>query len=172
MLASADFSPCRSYRYSLSRIWNRKLPVILFVGLNPSTADETANDPTVRRCIGFARAWGFGGLVLVNLFAYRATNPADLLNAKDPVGPRNDDFILKNALSAGRTVVAWGAKGNLLGRDHYVLSLLSSTACLGTTKDGAPRHPLYIRADTRLRPFSQSSFGRETSSHLPRKKSA
>jgi hypothetical protein len=94
---SAISSPCRTYRYSLFRVWNPKFPSVMFVGLNPSTADEQEDDPTVRRCVGFARKWNFGGLILVNLFAYRSTDPAGLLEAEDPVGPGNDKHILASA---------------------------------------------------------------------------
>ena len=156
MRRSAVFSPCRTYRYSLGRIWNRKLPTVMFVGLNPSTADEQEDDPTVRRCIGFAQKWNSGGLILVNLFAYRSTDPLGLLEADDPVGPENDKRILAGANDAERVVVAWGTKGGLLGRDQYVLSLFPGAHCLGVTKDGYPKHPLYLASDTDVRPFSRT----------------
>jgi hypothetical protein len=153
MLRSAIFSPCRTYRFSLSRIWNPKLASVLFVGLNPSTADEQDDDPTVRRCVGFARQWTFGGLILVNLFAYRSTDPAGLLEADDPVGSGNDKHILANAHEAECVVVAWGTKGSLLDRDQHVLALLPGAHCLGVTKDGHPKHPLYLAGNTGMRPF-------------------
>jgi len=154
MLRSAIFSPCRRYRYFLSRVWNPKLPSVMFVALNPSTADEREDDPTVRRCIGFARKWSFGGLILVNLFAYRSTDPAGLLEADDPVGPGNDKHILESARTAGRVVLAWGTKGSWLGRDQHVHALLPGARCLGITKEGHPKHPLYLAGNTRVRPFS------------------
>ncbi len=153
MLRSAAFSPCRTFRYSLSRVWNANLPTVVFVGLNPSTADEQEDDPTIRRCIGFARKWKFGGLILVNLFAYRCTNPAGLLEADDPIGPGNDKYVLANARTAARVLLAWGTKGSLLNRDQRVLSMLPRAHCLGITKDGHPRHPLYLAGNTRVRPF-------------------
>jgi hypothetical protein len=152
MISSAQFSCCRTYRYSLRRIWSER-PLVLFVGLNPSTADETTDDPTVRRCIGFARRWRHGGLLLVNLFAYRSTDPAGLKRASDPIGPENDAAILDCCQSVTRVVVAWGVHGILEYRDRQVLSLLSRPYCLGLTKSGAPRHPLYLSAATRLRRF-------------------
>lgn len=158
MFRSAAFSPCRRYRYKLSRVWSPTLPAVVFVGLNPSTADEQKDDPTVRRCIGFARKWNFGGLILVNLFAYRSTDPAGLLWAGDPVGPENDEQILASARTAAQVVLAWGAKGNLLDRDQQVLSLLPDAHCLGTTKDGHPKHPLYLAGNTRVRPFRAVPF--------------
>jgi len=153
MLRSATFSSCRTFRYSLSRIWKPRLSKVMFVGLNPSTADENEDDPTVRRCIGFARKWNCGGLILVNLFAYRSTDPAGLLQAADPIGPANDRYILKSASAAGRIVLAWGTRGGLLERDEHILSLLPTAHCLGITKDGCPKHPLYLAGNTRLRPY-------------------
>ncbi len=155
-LSSAEFSACRQYRYALSRIWDPLLPMIAFVGLNPSTADENANDPTVRRCIGFAKTWKYGGLVLVNLFAFRSTDPAGLPMADDPVGPENDASIMRHCKSVKRVVAAWGTHGRLLERDEQVLALLSRPFCLGVTNGGAPKHPLYLAGDTRLRPFRRS----------------
>jgi hypothetical protein len=125
----------------------------MFVGLNPSTANELEDDPTVRRCIGFARKWNSGGLILVNLFAYRSTNPAALLEADDPIGPANDGHILASARGASRVVLAWGTRGVFLRRDQHVLSLLPGAHCLGTTRGGHPKHPLYLPGNSRLRPF-------------------
>lgn len=153
MLRSAAFSPCRRFRYSLSRVWNPEAPTVMFVGLNPSTADEREDDPTVRRCIGFARRWNCGGLILVNLFAYRSSHPASLFKADDPIGPANDTYILASARAAGRTVLAWGTKGYFLDRDQHVLSLLPAAHCLGITKEGHPKHPLYLAGSTRVRPY-------------------
>lgn len=147
----AGFSPCRRYRYTLSRTWDAASPPLVFIGLNPSTADETTDDPTIRRCIGFARRDGFGGIVMLNLFALRSTDPAALSDASDPVGPWNDDQIF--AACKGRTVVAaWGVHGTLRGRDKVVRRLLAGVdlRCLGRTKEGNPRHPLYLRADAPL----------------------
>jgi len=151
--ATATFDPTRAYRYRLSRTWDPTGPVVTFVMLNPSTADAEVLDPTVRRCLGFARAWGFGSLEVVNLFAFRATDPRDLLRADAPVGPANDRAILGAVSAADRVVVAWGARGAHLGRAAAVAGLLhagpSRPLGLGTTKGGQPRHPLYVRADTR-----------------------
>lgn len=153
MHRSAAFSPCRRYRYRLCRVWNPKLSSVMFVGLNPSTADEQDDDPTVRRCIGFARKWNFGGLILVNLFAYRSTNPSGLFAVADPVGPGNDKHIMAIARAAERVVLAWGTHGTLLDRDQHVLSLLPGAYCLGVTKEGHPKHPLYLAGNTSVRPF-------------------
>lgn len=153
----AVFSPCRMYRYSLSRIWDPTQSKVVFVGLNPSTADEQADDPTVRRCVGFARRWNFGGLVLVNLFAYRSTDPAGLLKAADPIGPENDKHILTRSSEAAFVVVAWGTRGSLLNRDKQVLSMLPKAYCLGVTIEGHPKHPLYLSGKTPRRPFRAST---------------
>ena len=99
----AVFSPCRTYRYALSRVWAADKPYALFIGLNPSTADETLDDPTIRRCIDFAKRWGYGGLVMANLFAYRATNPSEMKAATDPVGVANDEWLIGCTLLNHRT---------------------------------------------------------------------
>ncbi len=118
--------------------------------LNPSTADAEHDDPTIRRCFGFARSWGFGALEVVNLFAWRSTSPAALQSAKDPVGPANDAAILDAHACCGQTVLAWGNHGAHLNRDREVRLLLDGDASVvhfGLTGAGQPRHPLYIRAD-------------------------
>ena len=124
--------------------------------LNPSTADARRDDPTIRRCMGFARTWGYGGVEVVNLFALRATDPSRLRIARDPVGPENDAHIRAVARRSSALVVAWGIHGALRERDAEVLALLSRRApthSLGWTKDGHPRHPLYLRRDARLLPY-------------------
>lgn len=150
MLKDAIIDPTGMYRYSLWRIWDHNLPKVAFVMLNPSTADHKEDDPTIRRCIGFAKAWGFGSLEVVNLFAYRATNPDELKKCDDPIGTDNDMHIRRAALQTDRIVLAWGTKGGLHGRDRKVKELLSSFTwvyCLDLSKDGYPKHPLYIKAD-------------------------
>lgn len=153
LFEAAVFSPCRKYRYALTREWANRSPTILFVGLNPSTADELTDDATVRRCVGFAKRLGYSRLLLANLFAFRATDPGVLTTADDPVGPENDNWIIEASNAADLTVVAWGIHGSLLGRSAAVLSSLQSPHCLGTTKYGFPRHPLYLPADALLEEF-------------------
>ena len=143
MKTDARLSPCRKYRYALWRTWDDSKPYAMFIGLNPSTADETGDDPTIRRCIGFAKDWGYGGLCVVNLFAYRATLPADLKVAPDPVGPPNDKWIRKSASRAGIIVAAWGNDGCFLGRSSRVKEILPNVMCLKLNKTGEPAHPLY-----------------------------
>src|SRR5688572_11312536 len=123
--------------------------------LNPSTADAVRDDPTIRRCIGFARTWGYRRLVVTNIFALRATLPAALRGAADPVGPGNDRFILRAAREADRVVCAWGVHGALGNREEEVLALLRGLAMehLGLTRGGHPRHPLYLPAQSQPRPL-------------------
>lgn len=149
----ADLSPDGVYRYSLGRIWGAEMNALSFIMLNPSTADANEDDPTIRKCVGFARRLGYTGIVVANLFAYRATDPADLKRAMregaDVVGPHNDDAIsilLHAALTSGSGVVAaWGAHAP----DHRVQQILampgSRALCtLGLTAKGVPRHPLML----------------------------
>ena len=147
---SALFSTCGHYRYRLTRELAGTGGALLIIGLNPSTADATHNDPTIRRCIGFAERWGHSALIVANLFAFRATHPKDLKKAADPVGPECDRFLLESAMKASRVLVAWGYHGAFLSRHSEVTELLKNhpLECLGKTQSGLPRHPLYIRADT------------------------
>ncbi|MGF1632750.1 MAG: DUF1643 domain-containing protein [Phycisphaerae bacterium] len=161
----ATFSACGRYRYSLSRRLYEQPgggPTVLFVMLNPSTADARRDDATVRRCIGFARAGGFAELAVVNLFALCATSPAAVRQAaaaspRLAVGRGNDGHIRRAAAGAATIICAWGVHGRLLGRGQAVLDLLLQAghrpACLGTTAGGFPRHPLYVPASAVPAPF-------------------
>lgn len=146
---SAVLSPCKAYRYRLERSWDRGATSVAFLMLNPSTADASNDDPTIRRCIGFAKAWGFGGLIVGNLFALRSTDPKALYDHPDPVGPRNDEHLRAIAKDAELIVCAWGAHGALRGRGVEVAGILdgANLAALSVTKDGHPGHPLYIPAN-------------------------
>lgn len=149
---SAVFSPCRRWRYSLERIWQPELGLVQFIGLNPSTADETEDDPTIRRCIGFSRDWGYGGIVMSNIFAFRATDPKLMKAATDPIGPENDKWILAQYDKCEITVAAWGLHGEFRGRGEIVAEMLRyDLRHLGKTKHGQPRHPLYLRRSEPLR---------------------
>ena len=154
MKRSAHFSPCGRYRYALWRTWDEKRPTMLFIGLNPSTADAIEDDPTIRRCIRFADDRGYGRLAVANLFAYRTPNPVELREELHPVGRVNNRWILRLAAESDVCVAAWGNSGRHLGRDAEVVALLGDLKCLGVTKSGAPRHPLYVGADTTLRSFA------------------
>jgi len=144
---TAILSPCGTYRYMLGRhVLPQGSGTCNFIMLNPSTADATEDDPTITRCIGFAKRWGFADLVVTNLFAFRATDPRELSKASDPIGPDNDRLILKYARDASFIVYAWGQHGTLKGRDKAVLSMLRGfpTFFLQKTKAGHPGHPLYL----------------------------
>lgn len=148
-LRGATFSPCGRYRYTLRRCWADG-PLVAFIGLNPSTADATEDDPTIRRCVGFARSWGFGALVMLNLFAWRGADPDALLTVDDPIGPANDQVIAAVTEQASLTMLAWGAHRATRKRAAEVVRIVEpSFAQLGLTKDGHPRHPLYVKGDVR-----------------------
>ncbi len=163
--ATATISECGHYRYDLRRVWDAKLCPALFVMLNPSTADGTEDDPTIRRCVGFAKAWGLGGIVVVNLFALRATDPGELKVSwkreppVPPVGPENDTFIRKWAEQCPVRVAAWGVHGTYKMRNSLVRAMFGppqmnlTLSHLGLTKDGHPKHPLYLKGDAKPAPF-------------------
>lgn len=154
---TADISDCGSYRYRLTREWSDK-PLLPFVMLNPSDADAEIDDPTIRRCMGYSRAWGFGGIVVGNLYAFRTPYPATLWKAADPYGPLNDEALTRIGDDARGVAVpvicAWGAGG---GKNNRPIHLMQQTGavlkCLGRTKSGQPKHPLYLRSDQALEPF-------------------
>ena len=152
----AEFSECGKYRYVLTRKTScpfRWVKPALFIMLNPSTADEIQNDPTIRRCISFAEGWGCTELTVVNLFALRATNPLDLKKSEDPIGPLNDLYIAKaieKHKTFGLAVAAWGAHPFARERAREVLDKFGPFFCLGKTQAGAPKHPLYLRKDSQL----------------------
>lgn len=149
---TADISDCETYRYNLSRIWDASKHPLVFVGLNPSTADATEDDNTIRTLRTRARKMGFGGLVVVNLFAFRSKNPWEMKAARDPVGPRNDQAIRQATKGAQMVLFGWGTYGAHRGRDAEVRALVVGADinpfCLGRTKHGHPRHPLYISHKT------------------------
>lgn len=147
----ALYSHCERYRYLLSRTWDAAGPKALFVMLNPSTATEVQNDPTVERCERRARALGYGAFRVTNIFAWRDTDPRAMRAATDPVGPENDAVILQSTLWADLILCAWGTHGAHLARGAAVEALLRRTGRrlhhLGLTRDGYPKHPLYIGYD-------------------------
>lgn len=159
----AVFSSCRTYRYRLDRWWSDG-DCVVWVMLNPSTADASINDATIRKCIGFSKRWGYGRMVVVNLFALRSTDPTALARNTDAVGVQNDFCIAKALESAAEVVVAWGCQQHM--RSEYLrlrpqqLAILINkirpdveVSCLGWRKDGAPRHPVVLSYDTKRQPW-------------------
>lgn len=146
-ISGASFSPCLRYRYSLWRQWNFKVDnvsTIAFIGLNPSTASEWANDPTVTRCIHYAQRWGFDRMYMLNLFAWRDTDPSEMKAAKEPVGVKNNHTLVNT--EASMLLCCWGTHGKHRHRQNRVLTMLRGRKlhALELNKDGSPRHPLYL----------------------------
>jgi hypothetical protein len=155
MECGATISRCGNYRYDLRRLWSRG-PEVVWILLNPSKADAQIDDPTIRKCIGFSKRWGYGGMRVVNLFAFRATCPDDLFAAADPIGPRNNK-ILRSA-STSDCIVAWGNHGNHRNRAAEVLATLQGRLdCLGVTNLGQPKHPVRLAYATPRQIFQNSS---------------
>jgi hypothetical protein len=148
-MSNAILSPCGQYRYTLRRSLGLiGMRQVLWVMLNPSTADATQDDNTIRRCKTFSQAWGFAEMVVVNLYAYRSTEPERLWDVADPVGPDNDDYIRELAKRSDLTLCAWGQPGPDRGRAHHVRGLIEGVSgapsFLRQNKDGSPGHPLYL----------------------------
>lgn len=150
---SAILSADRKYRYVLTRIWDETKPTVVFIGLNPSTADEEVDDKTIRKCIGYAKRWGYGKLIMVNLFAFRSTDPSMLKRVEDPVGPDNDSYIQKCVSESNLVIACWGNHGKLLNRDKVLMDSLSNLVCLKRNKNGTPHHPLYLSKDITPMPY-------------------
>lgn len=144
MNGGAHFSDCRQYRYTLWRNWDPLRSYVAFIGLNPSTADETENDPTIRRCITYAQDWGYGSMFMLNLFAWRATDPKAMKRAVDPIGEANDYWLHQAWQRCTLTVAAWGTHGAYRKRAVAVRALLPNLHVLRLTKAGFPSHPLYL----------------------------
>jgi hypothetical protein len=149
----AHFSEDRNYRYALWRIWNPDKPLVMFIGLNPSTANERTNDPTIKRVMKLAGGWGYGGFYMMNLFAIVSSDPAVLVNHPDPLG-ENDYWLEKIAIECETIVFAWGAFKEARARAEVVAKMFAGALCLRKTKDGHPWHPLYIPANTKPSPFT------------------
>lgn len=150
------WSPCKQYRYTLWRLFSPvALPLryVLWVMLNPSTADESEDDPTIRRCIAFTESWGYDALCVCNLFAFRATHPADMIHADDPVGDDNDYWLAKLSTDAALVVAAWGEHGTFQNRERAVRLILPDLYCLSLNKGGQPGHPLYLSGKLKPLPY-------------------
>jgi hypothetical protein len=158
--ATATFSPDRAYRYQLTRTWS-DAPAAAWVMLNPSTAGAADSDMTIGRCVSFARSWGYGGIIAVNLHALIATDPRELARAGDPAGEDADWHITDAARRAGLVMAAWGAHPMAATRGPEVAAMLAAEGvalhCLGVTRDGSPRHPLYVRGDVKPVPYRSAS---------------
>jgi hypothetical protein len=174
----AVISDCGKYRYALEREWMTGAGTCLFVMLNPSTANAEQDDPTIRRCIGFAQAWGYQKLAVGNLFAYRATDPKELkrLRLEDAAGPENDEWLRRLCTRAALIVCAWGAHRFAAYRMPWVEPILAErtggVVCLGTTKEDHPRHPLYVKADTQVVPFAPVPFHGDPTPELTSQRAA
>lgn len=157
VLKSAVISDCGTYRYELLRRWDVTKPRVGWVMLNPSTADAEVDDPTIRRCMGFARAWGYGGIVVRNLYALRATDPRELWKHPDPIGPDNRAH-LREAGRDALTICAWGSNAHPFHASAAIVGLIRAGGrphYLALTKGGQPRHPLYLKADLTPIPFGE-----------------
>lgn len=157
--STADLSEDGLYRYELTRRWSPGM-LLRWVMLNPSTADALVDDPTIRRCCGFAKAWNFAGIVVHNLYALRATDPKALRSHPDPVGPENNRYLSQSPMHYSDGVIcAWGANAEV-ERERAVVRMFADSRtelyCLGTTKAGRPKHPLYLPATARAVPFGVS----------------
>jgi hypothetical protein len=150
MVGTATFSDCGLFRYDLTRRW-RSGETVVWLMLNPSTATAETDDATIRKCIEFSRRFGFGGLVILNLFAFRSRHPSVMRSAADPIGPLNDEFIERHARAAGSVICAWGSHGRFKHRDEQVTLMLRkhkvTLDCLHFLKDGSPGHPLMLSYD-------------------------
>lgn len=156
--SSAVISPCGLYRYLLTRRWQGGIGLVCWVLLNPSTADGTLNDPTVRRLIGYSRAWGFSGFTVVNLFAFRATDPRAMKATPDAIGPENDRYIEEAASASNLVVGGWGRYGSGARAtvvEEALAQLDRAPHALRLTQAGDPQHPLYLAGSLRPRPLTE-----------------
>jgi len=155
--SDALFSPCETWRYTLFRQWKKGRRFAAFIGLNPSTADEVNNDPTVTRCINYAKRWDYDGMWMLNAFAFRSTSPKLLKLTKEPIGPDNDFWIKRivNHKTVKLVLCCWGTHAEFKGRCYEVAGYIPSdkAMCLKLTKAGHPYHPLYLKADLKPQSF-------------------
>lgn len=153
---TAIFSMDDQYRYTLRIVWDARLALCQFVGLNPSTADEMKDDPTLRRVKEFARMWGYGGIIMTNIFAFRSTDPKPLYSMeKKAVGGYNDKWLVDTSTHCDRVIAAWGVHGQLIERGKQVAAMLGPKKlyCMGLTAEGFPKHPLYLKRELVPKPY-------------------
>ncbi|QDT34217.1 DUF1643 domain-containing protein [Thalassoglobus polymorphus] len=158
-VSHAVYTDCERYRYVLTRQWEESsCNRAVFIGLNPSTATEYQNDPTVARCINYAKAWGHDSMTMLNAFAFRSTDPKGLKTIDDPVGPANDRYILKQCREASQIILCWGTHAEHLNRGLNLLAKLNKLdlelSCLKITKHGHPSHPLYLKKSLLPLPYA------------------
>lgn len=156
--SGATFGKDRKHRFALWRIWDPSKPLIMFIGLNPSTANETSDDNTIRRVKSMAEGWGYGGVYMCNCFPYISTNPK-LLDCQSEL-PTNDSYLIQIGEKCEEIVFAWGNFEEVTkhGRDKHMLTLFPHAKCLVKNKSGSPKHPLYVKGDTKLIPFDDTSY--------------
>ncbi|MEM1218258.1 MAG: DUF1643 domain-containing protein [Bacteroidota bacterium] len=149
---SVEISYCGKYRYMLGRTWDDQKDRLMYVGLNPSTADALQEDPTIRKCLHFAHQEGFGGFDILNIYAYRTPHPKELFKMQDPIGPKNSSFLKKYMERSSKVVLMWGTEAH---QHEAVQAFLTNHSgpwyCFGENKDGSPRHVLYIAGHERIR---------------------
>lgn len=158
MKTDAILSDDRQFRYVLSRVWDEEKPTVMFIGLNPSTADECEDDPTIQKCIKFAQSWDYGGLYMLNLFAYRTTNPRVLWEVKEPIGNGNDDYIKRYSDGCDKVICAWGNNGDFMQRGKSILQYVPNAHYLKLNKSGQPSHPLYLKSTLTPQKFTQKDL--------------
>ncbi len=152
----AIFSPNKKYRYLLWKKWDKSKPTIMFIGLNPSKINREESNATIRRCFGFAKELGFGGCYVANLFGYITEKPKILKNTKDSVEESNnehDKILKKAATDSVKIAFVWGSHGNINGRDKEIIKMFPDAYCFGKTKSGSPKHPLYLKKESKLEKF-------------------
>ena len=154
----AKFSSCRKYRYALWRIWDLSRPFLMFIGLNPSTADETKDDPTIIRCINFAKSWNYGGIYVTNLFAYRSSSTKKMMIFRNPIGVENDKWIKNLSQKSNIIIAAWGNDGIHLNRSKTIENKIPNLKCIKKNKSGQPAHPLYLKSNLKPKPLKEKNF--------------
>lgn len=155
MKKDACLSSCRLYRYALWRTWDKSKNKVMFIGLNPSTADETEDDRTISRCISYAKQWGYGGIIMGNLFAFRNRSPEEMMNAEHPIGKKNDYCLKRLADDAALVVGMWGNYGTFLDRSKEVSAMFPNLHCLRLTKAGQPHHTRGLPNGINAVPYSR-----------------
>jgi hypothetical protein len=141
---TATFSDCEKYRYTLEIVWNDKLGLMHMIALNPSTADERQDDPTLRRVKSFAHLWGYGGIIMTNLFAFRSTDPKIMRTQTDPIGSENNRLLLETRDRCPFAIAGWGNHGAFMDRGNWVRQNIRDLHCFRLTQAGQPEHPLYM----------------------------